>query len=471
VSLDLKDSVDDPGHMESAQVMKIGLFGQAAMCGATRCILEFLGCEVSDLASLTSTDGDLNALWLCESSARLTALLDSLPPSGVIPVVCQPTDGVECAVQRRVLSVRSPLSPGQVIQVLQWLRFRVDSNQSDGVGLVGRHPAMLVVKRLIGQVAKTDATVLILGETGSGKEVVARAIHDASSRHGKPFVAINCGAIPPDLLESELFGHEKGAFTGAFTSRAGRFELAEDGVLFLDEIGDMPLPMQVKLLRVLQERTFERVGSNKSLQTNARIISATHRNLEDAVVRGAFRQDLFFRLNVFPIELPPLRERQTDIPLLIATLEARLREQGGQPAHLTPAVLTHLERQTWPGNIRELANLLEQLAIMYPDLLVDLPQLPTRFRPAQLESLPLLEAPVQELVHPGVDRQALPPEGVELREYLNALERDMLVVALEQNDYVVARAARRLGMRRTTLVERMRKFGLDRDAPDAAILS
>ncbi|MBK5967137.1 sigma-54-dependent Fis family transcriptional regulator [Thiocystis minor] len=448
--------------------MKIGLFGQAAVRAETRCILEFLGCEVREFVSLTAAHyDDLNALWLCEPSAHLALLLDSLPPSRRVPVVCQPTDGVACDVPPRALIVSSPLSPGNVIQILQWLQCEAESDPVPDVNLVGRHPAMLVVKRLIGQVAKTDATVLILGETGSGKEVVARAIHDASSRRGKPFVAVNCGAIPADLLESELFGHEKGAFTGAFTARAGRFELAEDGVLFLDEIGDMPLPMQVKLLRVLQERTFERVGSNKPLQTNARIISATHRNLEEAVAGGNFRQDLFFRLNVFPIELPSLRERQSDIPLLIATLEARLREHGVEPACLTPAVLTHLEQQDWPGNIRELANLLEQLSIMYPGLLVDLPQLPTRFRPAHLESLPAMDVRDQRVAGADADLlHPLPPEGRELREYLNDLERGMIVAALEQNDQVVARAARRLGMRRTTLVERMRKFGLERDAAD-----
>jgi sigma-54 specific flagellar transcriptional regulator A len=218
---------------------------------------------------------------------------------------------------------------------------------------------------------------------------------------------------------------------------------------------------------VLQERTFERVGSNKPLQTKARIISATHRNLEEAVAVGNFRQDLFFRLNVFPIELPSLRERQSDIPLLIATLEARLREHGVEPAYLTPAVLTHLEQQDWPGNIRELANLLEQLSIMYPGLLVDLPQLPTRFRPAHLESLPVMDARDRRVAEADTDLlHPLPPEGRELREYLNELERGMIVAALEQNDQVVARAARRLGMRRTTLVERMRKFGLERDAAD-----
>ncbi|MBK1693947.1 sigma-54-dependent Fis family transcriptional regulator [Chromatium weissei] len=445
-------------------MITIGLFSHANTGAATRHILEFLGCTVRELAQLPITPvDDLAALWLCAPATLLLTWRATLPATLTVPVIYQTTDSATAALPSSVVQLRSPLQPSQVLQVLHWLRCDAATVEADcGVDLVGRHATMLTVKRLIAQVAKTDATVLIRGETGSGKEVVARAVHAASARQGKPFVAVNCGAIPPDLLESELFGHEKGAFTGAFTARAGRFELAEDGVLFLDEIGDMPLPMQVKLLRVLQERTFERVGSNKPLQTNARIISATHRNLEEAVNEGAFRQDLFFRLNVFPIELPSLRERQTDIPLLIAILETRLREQGVQPALLTPAVLAHLEQHSWPGNIRELANLLEQLAIMYPEMPVDLAQLPPRFRPSDAEILTLGTAPAEITTE-----VTLPPEGVELRDYLNALERNMIVTALEQNAQVVARAARRLGMRRTTLVERMRKFGLDRDGSAA----
>jgi sigma-54 dependent transcriptional regulator, flagellar regulatory protein len=449
-------------------VIHIGLFSHAHTSTATRHILEFLGCTVCELVQLPITaPPEVHALWLCAPVTDLSGWLTTQRAAIPLPVICQVNDVATCSLPPTVIPIQAPLTPGQVMHILHWLRCELPATHPDNIDLIGQHPAMTLVKRLIEQVAKTDATVLILGETGSGKEVVARAIHAASNRQGKPFVAVNCGAIPPDLLESELFGHEKGAFTGAFTARAGRFELAEDGVLFLDEIGDMPLPMQVKLLRVLQERTFERVGSNKSLQTNARIISATHRNLEEAVNSGSFRQDLFFRLNVFPIELPSLRERQSDIPLLIATLETRLREQGSQPAHLTPAVLAYLQQLPWPGNIRELANLLEQLAIMYPGLLVDLAQLPTRFRPPQLTLLPLTRT--QEVALPAASSPAfptLPPEGVELREYLNELERTMIVTALEQNGQVVARAARRLGMRRTTLVERMRKFGLDRDLSD-----
>lgn len=455
-------------------VIKIGLYGDASASVATRHILEFLGCQVCELATLEplANTGCL-ALWVCVTAAGLEQVLAQ--PSVVaarLPIVYQPLDQPAPA-DARVYVALTPLTPGSVIQILQQLQGAAEPDVPvpTALDLVGRHPQMLAVKRLIAQVAGTDATVLILGETGAGKEVVARAIHAASNRAEKPFVAVNCGAIPGDLLESELFGHEKGAFTGAFTARAGRFELAGDGVLFLDEIGDMPLPMQVKLLRVLQERTFERVGSNKPIQANARIISATHRNLEEAVEAGLFRQDLFFRLNVFPIELPSLRERPSDIPLLIAMLEARLREQGSEPARLTPAVLGHLSQQPWPGNVRELANLLEQLSIMYPNQLVDLAQLPSRFRPDGLEFRPpgLGEPePLPAVTVPRASEDVLPPEGIELREYLNDLERRMIQVALEHNDFVVARAARRLGMRRTTLVERMRKFGLERDARDAA---
>lgn len=461
------------GVKQEPQVMRIGVYGDPKECLATGHILAFLGHSVAELSDLDQVGAlGLDALWICGPNALLAEVMARVPAE--LGLVHQTTDGTTAPApsRERLYRLESPLRPGLVLEVLQRLMLGPDpSGIPDAPDLVGRHPRMLAVKRLIAQVAPTDATVLILGETGSGKELVARAIHALSNRADKPFVAVNCGAIPGELLESELFGHEKGAFTGAFTSRAGRFELAGDGVLFLDEIGDMPLPMQVKLLRVLQERTFERVGSNKPIHTNARIISATHRDLEQAVAAGQFRQDLFFRLNVFPIELPPLRERASDIPLLIEAFAARLRAQGQEPAQLTPAVLNHLTQYPWPGNVRELANLLEQLAIMYPNALVDLQQLPRRFRPAGVESLPQPpERPYPEASgqQSALDADPLLPEGVELREYLNELERRMILTALEQNDFVVARAARRLGMRRTTLVERMRKFGLERDARQEA---
>src|SRR5688572_5601492 len=232
--------------------------------------------------------------------------------------------------------------------------------KDDGVQLPsGVSPAISAVNRLISQVAPYDSTVLILGESGTGKEIAARAVHAASARRQRPFVAVNCGAIPAELLESELFGHEKGSFTGAITTRKGRFEIAEGGTLFLDEIGDMSLPMQVKLLRVLQERVYERVGSNVSSHCDVRIIAATHRNLEESIVRGTFRGDLFYRLNVFPIEMPTLATRISDLPMLIEDFVRTASERGRPRLKLQTEAQQALRNYAWPGNIRELSNLIE----------------------------------------------------------------------------------------------------------------
>ncbi|MGH8220623.1 MAG: sigma-54 interaction domain-containing protein, partial [Steroidobacteraceae bacterium] len=220
----------------------------------------------------------------------------------------------------------------------------------------GTSPAIRGVIGLIRQVAEHDSTVLLLGESGTGKEVIAHAVHDLSPRRQRPFVAVNCGAIPAELLESELFGHEKGAFTGAVAARKGRFEIAEGGTLFLDEIGDMSPTMQVKLLRVLQERIFERVGNQVPVRCNVRIVAATHRNLEEAIARSAFREDLFHRLNVFPIETPPLRERIEDLPLLARDFIAHNVSEGRGHVELSPRALAALALHRWPGNVRELEN-------------------------------------------------------------------------------------------------------------------
>lgn len=251
-------------------------------------------------------------------------------------------------------SVVLPANNNQLSSMLQKARIYRESRRTETGerpvtlfrSLIGNSRSILQVRRLIEQVATSNANVLILGESGTGKEVVARNLHYNSSRREQPFVPINCGAIPPDLLESELFGHEKGAFTGAITARQGRFEMAEGGTLFLDEIGDMSLNMQVKLLRVLQERTFERVGSNKSIKTNVRIIAATHRNLEERIKEGEFREDLFYRLNVFPIEMPPLRERSSDVPLLVNELISRFEKDKRGSVRLTPAAIISLCQYT-----------------------------------------------------------------------------------------------------------------------------
>ena len=260
---------------------------------------------------------------------------------------------------------------------------RMTAREMDGVTLpTGTSPAIAAVNRLIQQVAPYDSTVLILGESGTGKEIAARAIHAASPRRLRPFVAVNCGAIPAELLESELFGHEKGSFTGAITARKGRFEIAEGGTLFLDEIGDMSLPMQVKLLRVLQERIYERVGSNASGECDVRIIAATHRNLEESIVRGSFRGDLFYRLNVFPIEMPTLAARIGDLPALIDDFIAQAAQAAGVRAcACCPRRWRRCRNYSWPGNIRELSNLIERLAILCPERPVGIGDLPARYRP------------------------------------------------------------------------------------------
>jgi sigma-54 specific flagellar transcriptional regulator A len=322
---------------------------------------------------------------------------------------------------------------------------------------------------MIEMVAKSDANVLVTGESGTGKEVIARHIHHHSVRRTKPFVPLNCGAIPPDLLESELFGHEKGAFTGAITSRQGRFEMADGGTLFLDEIGDMSLPMQVKLLRVLQERSFERVGSNKSISVNVRIIAATHVNLEQAIEDGRFREDLYYRLNVFPIETPPLRARSEDLPLLVTDLVERLGHEGRGNIRLTPTAVQCLSAYGWPGNVRELANLVERLAILYPEGTVDVHDLPEKYR---RDGYAMPAAPVRETVsqsavasEPAVAAMSgalLPQSGIDLKEHLTQIESSLIIQALEAESWVVAHAAKRLQMGRTTLVEKMRKLGLGR---------
>ncbi len=327
--------------------------------------------------------------------------------------------------------------------------------------LVGSSPGTRRVRRMIEQVADTDATVLILGESGTGKEVVARNIHYHSSRRYKPFVPVNCGAIPSDLLESELFGHEKGAFTGAINARRGRFEMADGGTLFLDEIGDMPLAMQVKLLRVLQERVFERVGSNQSVVANVRVIAATHANLEEAIKSGRFREDLYYRLNVFPIETPPLRERIEDLPLLISDLVSRIEHEKRGGIRFTPQAVRALSRYPWPGNVRELANLVERLGILYPYGVVDAHDLPDKYRVEEASS-GRPDEDTEDYLGPLMPNQRLPRDGIDLKEHLSQMEFLLIKQALDEADGVVARAAKRLKMGRTTLVEKMRKYDIKR---------
>jgi transcriptional regulator with GAF, ATPase, and Fis domain len=311
--------------------------------------------------------------------------------------------------------------------------------------LIGDSPALEAVLEGVKRVAPTSSTVLIQGETGTGKELIARAIHNISPRCGRPFVKLNCAAIPLDLLESELFGHEKGAFTGAIAQKLGRFELADKGTLFLDEVGDIPAPLQPKLLRILQEQEFERLGSSRTHQVDVRLVAATHRDLAEMVRNGDFRSDLYFRLNVFPVQLPPLRERRVDIPALVAHfVEILGRRVGRQIDHIPEETMMALCSYDWPGNIRELQNLIERAVI-----LSEYGVLPN----------PLLSA--------GKQRINVSPAQTTLVDS----ERALILRTLDAAGWVIGGrdgAAARLGLKRTTLIYKMQKHGISRPSLDSS---
>jgi sigma-54 specific flagellar transcriptional regulator A len=445
-------------------------------------------CNTSECLAVIARRETVTAL-----GAELVAQLRSLRQP--LPVICISADGLP-----KIAESSSDLAWFQLETPVKQRRLSAVLNQAQSVRTghptqpgahrfrpSGNSKAMRAVHRLIEQVAPFDTNVLILGESGTGKEMVARHIHELSGRTAHPFVPVNCGAIPADLLESELFGHEKGAFTGALTTRLGRFEFAEGGTLFLDEIGDMSLQMQVKLLRVLQERSFERVGSNKTIRCNVRIIAATHRDLDAAIIAGRFREDLYYRLNVFPLQMPPLRERLDDLPVLIDHLVQRQDMSAGRPIQLDPSAMHCLARNRWPGNVRELANLLERLAILFPAQAISATDLPDRYRnaagvgwlgsevridarPDPLdEPAPALREPVAELRESERESDAvvyemldtvLPQGGIDLKDHMSAIEIGLIRKALEEADGTVAGAARLLRIRRTTLVEKLRKYRL-----------
>jgi transcriptional regulator with GAF, ATPase, and Fis domain len=306
--------------------------------------------------------------------------------------------------------------------------------------IIGNSPALEAVLQQVERVAPTDSTVLVQGETGTGKELIARAIHNLSPRFGRPFIKLNCAAIPFDLLESELFGHEKGAFTGAIAQKIGRFELADKGTLFLDEIGDIPLALQPKLLRVLQEQEFERLGSGRTHKVDVRLVAATHRDLTEMIKRNQFRTDLYYRLNVFPILIPPLREHREDIvPLVRHYVDVYARRMGKRIEHIAPETLAAFESHPWPGNIRELQNLVERAVILSNDGVLPNPLPPS----------------------PQPDRVRDFPEPTTLRES----ERALILRTLAEGGWVLggaAGAAIKLGLKRTTLIAKMRKLGICR---------
>ena len=440
-------------------------------------------CNTPDCLAVIARRETVTAL-----GAELVTQLRSLRQP--LPVICISADGLpkiaESSSDLAWFQLETPVKQRRLSAVLDQAQ-SVRSGHPTQPGAhrfrpSGNSKAMRAVHRLIEQVAPFDTNVLILGESGTGKEMVARHVHELSGRAAHPFVPVNCGAIPADLLESELFGHEKGAFTGALTTRLGRFEFAEGGTLFLDEIGDMSLQMQVKLLRVLQERSFERVGSNKTIRCNVRIIAATHRDLDAAIIAGRFREDLYYRLNVFPLQMPPLRERLDDLPVLIDHLVQRQNMSAGRPIQLDQSAMHCLARNRWPGNVRELANLLERLAILFPAQTVSAADLPDRYRnaagvgwlgsevridarpdplddpaPAPREAAAESERESDAVVYEMLDT-ALPQGGIDLKDHMSAIEIGLIRKALEEADGTVAGAARLLRIRRTTLVEKLRKY-------------
>ena len=461
----------------------------SSVCHDVSLLLRFLGEEleaysISQWDSLENTDR-YGAVMLCgfASISLITDYVEKIHTSyGPMPIILYggtTFDSTELAVKvRHSIVANIGIDPGynelnDAIHRAQ--RFNESFLKSeDGKAkrpshlfrsLVGTSREIKNVRSMMAQVADTDVTVLIEGESGTGKEVVARNLHYNSSRRKEPFVPVNCGAIPAELLESELFGHEKGAFTGAINSRAGRFEMAEGGTLFLDEIGDMPLHMQVKILRVLQEKSFERVGGNKSYTTNVRIVAATHRKLEKMIEEGTFREDLYYRLNVFPIEMPSLRERSEDIPLLINELVARLESENRGSIRFNSAAILSLCNHPFSGNVRELANLVERMAIMQPFGVVGVQDLPNKYRHVDVDDDEfdrLNTVEVKTSVVSSNDVVLLPESGIDLKEYIMTLEQNLIQQALDNTGGVVARAADQLMIRRTTLVEKMRKYGLHR---------
>ncbi len=432
--------------------------------------------EAKSLQEALDKESEIDVVLLgeCESEKQLTEAFRAIKKHDThVPVIKIHRADVKPVFIQEIEngcigSLELPLKNTQLSKLLQQVEIYRVNRHKDGSprsmelfrSLGGTSEGIQRVRKMVEKVAHTDANVLIIGESGSGKEVIARNIHYHSSRRNKPFVPINCGAIPADLLEDELFGHEKGAFTGAITARQGRFEMACGGTLFLDEIGDMSLPMQVKLLRVLQERTFERVGSNKSIEADVRIIAATHVNLEEAIVKGKFREDLYYRLNVFPIDTPPLRKRAEDLPMLINDLIERLQHESENSVKLTQAAIESLMKYNWPGNVRELANLIERLSILYPNAVVDVHDMPEKYQAEDVMSRPIDDG--DSPVDTNIKMLRLPKGTIDLKEHINTIEYDLIRQALEEANWVVAHAAKRLSLGRTTLVEKMRKLGLQR---------
>lgn len=370
--------------------------------------------------------------------------------------------------------IRKAIDQRRIIRENRRLKDELKAARGKFSGIVGNSRKMQEIYQLIEKVAKADSTVLIRGESGTGKELVARALHHYSPRSEKPFVSINCAALPENLLESELFGHARGAFTGAVTAKRGLFEEADSGTVFLDEIGDISLALQAKLLRFLQNREFIRVGETTTRRVDVRVIVATNRDLEAAIEKGTFRRDLFYRLNVISITLPPLRERKDDIPLLAKHFAGKVWERMGKgPTRFSQEAMEALVAYDWPGNVRELENVVERAMILGEGSVIRVEDLPEEVRRAWAAQATGARAPGDASYRaPGGDN--LPgeagggtalSEGVSFKEAVEAYQRRLILEALEESGWVQARAAERLGMGRTTLNEIIKRLGIPTEPP------
>ena len=447
--------------------------GQVLLVDDEANIRRMLGALLREEGFSVAEAGNGNAaLLMVDQADPDVILLDLLMPPGpdgletlarlrdrgrLTPVImmsgkAQLTDAVRAVKLGAFQFLEKPLTPEAVLvtvrAALELDRTRAQNRALQAElgrrgNLVGDSAAMQQVRALIARVGPTEARVLITGESGTGKELVAAAVHAASRRASRAFVTVNCAAIPRDLVESEMFGHERGAFTGATERRLGRFELAHEGTLFLDEIGDLSAEAQAKLLRTLETGELQRIGAENSLRVDVRVVSATNRRLEDEVAAGTFREDLFFRLNVFPVSLPPLRERLDDLPALVAHLAERVRPR--QAVTFTPAAFDAMRGYAWPGNVRELANLVERLSILCG---------------------PTVDAGAVRGVLRGAPAVPPPPgaTGLPLSEALDEFERSLIIAAMAQAEGNVAEAARVLQTDRANLYRRMRRLGIEKTA-------
>ena len=454
-----------------------------------RTILEFIGYDtvISSAAGrearLTVAPEGCIAVVVGRSSRTMDILRQLNRHCPALPILINGPSvslALQGNIRRQVIAeLRHPLAYSQIISAFHLAQiYRLQCRQGQvllersAASLFDRLPgssrAIRHVRALMSQVVDKDIDILITGESGTGKAVVAQNLHRHSCRKDQLFVPVSCAAIPPSLLEIELFGHEKGAFPHAITERRGRFELAHGGTLFLDDIGAMPLAIQCKLVRALEEKKFERVGGAVSIESDVRVLAGARCNLEQQVAQGRFREDLYDRLNLFPIDTPPLRQRPADIPLIINDILSRIECESWGGVRFNSSAMLSLCRYAWPGNLRELGNLVERLAIMYPMGIVGLDELPGRFQvntetasePADRQAFP---AAMQPEGRGGLDELAvLPVDGIDLKEFLSDLERRLIRQALDDCGNVVARASDKLRVRRTTLVEKMRKYGLNR---------